>query len=118
VYFDVAAEYLVVAEDSREMEPVSGFGCRSIIPPIVLLLPGFFRSDLRRMPYPALDSQLFQQLQEPLHGSRASLPTVVEPAIDLRREGAPAVGSGSDWEAARGYVSLTSRRSHRREPTG
>jgi len=71
-----------------------------------------------RMPYPELDSQLFQQLQEPLHGSRASLPTVVEPAIDLRREGAPAVGSGSDWEAARGYVSLTSRRSHRREPTG
>ena len=35
----------------------------------MLLLPGFGRPDLRRMSYPALDPQLFQQFQKPLHGS-------------------------------------------------
>jgi hypothetical protein len=40
---------------------------QACVPPIVLLLPRFLRSDLRRMSYPTLDAQLVQQLQEPLH---------------------------------------------------
>jgi hypothetical protein len=50
---------------------------QACIPPIMLLLPRFLRSDLRRMSHPTLDAQLFQQFQEPLHRPGGPLQTTV-----------------------------------------